>query len=137
MVFCVIATTASAAVFNSPDGLFVIEFPGPPRLSVLKTQTTRGTEFEERRWSARTKDGYWSVTTFVYAKPRMTNYDAAVAGTVAAVKGHLVSNRPIWQAGFDGREIVVDCGDSGVLRERIVSIEGSLYVVAYRGRDAA
>jgi hypothetical protein len=131
------AGAANADVFNSPDGMFTVEFPSPPSLTNLKGHTTRGTPYDENRWSAQTKDGYWSVAAFVYAKPRKTNYDANVAAAVAAAKGRLVSDQPIRQNGVDGREIVIDCGKSGFVRERILWVAGNLYFVSYSGKDAA
>jgi len=130
------AGSAEAAVFYSPDGLFVAEFPGPPTFTMTKAKTAKGTPFEERRWSTETTDGIWSVAAFLYATPRGTNYDAAVSGAVAAARGRLLSDQPIRQAGSDGREIVVKDG-AGILRERIVSVRGNLYVIAFHGKDAA
>jgi hypothetical protein len=138
IAFCLLAAGAAKTdVFNSPDGVFTVEFPSPPGLINLKGQTTLGTPYEENRWSAQTKYGYWTVAAFVYAKPRKTNYDANVAGAVAAAKGRLVSDQPIRQSGADGREIVIDCGKSGVVRERILWVGGTLYFVSYGGKDAA
>lgn len=128
---------ASADVFNSPDGMFTVEFPASPSLLRLQGQTTRGTHYEEYRWSVGNKDGYWGVLIFAYANPRKTNYDAIIASTVAAANGRLISNQPIMQSGVPGREIVIDHGKDGVVRERILWAAGRLYFVVYGGDSLA
>jgi len=135
-VACLFAAAASASIFQSPDGLFTVEFPGAPKLWVADGRTARGTGFEERRWSVATKDGYFSVTAFVYAKPQKTDFDAAASAAAAGARGRVVAVEPIRQGEVDGREIAIDCGASGFLRERIMSVGGVFYVVLFQGADA-
>jgi hypothetical protein len=137
-VICsLVADSANAVVFNSPDGAFTVEFPGRPILAKSQGRTDKGTAYEKSQWSVRTKDGYWSVSTFTYAKPRKADYSANVNGAVSAAKGRLVSDQPIRQDSVNGHEILIDAGKSGVIRERILWVASTLYFVAYAGEAAA
>jgi hypothetical protein len=131
------ATVASAEVFNSPDGMFTIEFPARPVLTKAQGRTDKGIAYEESRWSVRNKEGYWSVAMFVYAKPRRADSDANVRGAIAAIKGRLADDQRIMQNGVPGREILIDAGKSGVVRERILWVAGNLYFVVFAGDSAA
>ncbi len=136
-VFAIAASAANADVFSSPDGSFTVEFPGRPALVKTQGRTDKGTAYEESRWSVRAKDGYWAVAIFAYATPRKADYDAAVNGAVAAAKGRLASDEPIRQDGVEGREILIDAGPSGAIRERIFWVAGTLYFVVYGGANLA
>jgi len=74
---------------------------------------------------------------FAYATPRKADIDASVRAAVAAAEGRLASDQPISQNGVEGREILIDAGKSGVVRERILWVAGSLYFVVYSGDSAA
>jgi hypothetical protein len=130
-------TAANAEVFASPDGAFTVEFPAAPKIAKSQGRTGAGTAYAETRWSVRNKDGYWAVAMFAYAKPRKADADANVRGAVAAAKGRLANDQPIRQNGVEGREILIDAGKSGVIRERILWVAGNLYFVIYAGAGAA
>lgn len=131
------ATVANAEVFNSPNGMFTVEFPAPPVLTKVQGRTDKGNAYEESRWSVRNKEGSWSVAVFIYAKPRKADTDANVSGAVAAVKGRLAKDQRIMQNGVAGREILIEAGKSRVVRERILWVAGNLYFVVFAGDSAA
>jgi hypothetical protein len=137
VAFAMVVTAAHAEVFASPDGAFTVEFPAAPKLAKSQGQTDKGTGYAETRWSVRNKDGYWAVAMFAYAKPRKADTDANVRGAVAAAKGRLASDQRILQNGVEGREILIEAGKSVVVRERILWVAGTLYLVAYAGDSAA
>ena len=132
-----VVTAASAEVFASPEGAFTVEFPAAPKLAKSQGRTVKGTAYIETRWSVRNTDGYWAVAMFAYATPRKADIDASVRAAVAAAEGRLASDQPISQKGVEGREILIDAGKSGVVRERILWVAGSLYFVVYSGDSAA
>jgi hypothetical protein len=130
------AGIACADNFNSVEGNFTAAFPAPPLIYRFQGQTTKGTRYDETRWSALNKDGYWGVVMLVYAKPRKADYDFSIRSAIASMHGRLVSQKPVRQGSVGGREIVVEASNSGFVRERILWVGDHLYLVVFSGSKA-
>jgi hypothetical protein len=89
VVNCMLAgsVVSAYAVDNPAATNFTVDFPAPAVLFKFKGQTAKGIRFGEFRWRALNKEGYWGVAVFLYAEPRKVDYDANIAGAVAAPKG--------------------------------------------------
>lgn len=131
------AGTMSADAFNSPEGKFSAEFPRAPSQTRTQGVTTKGTKFDEYRWSALNKDGDWVVAMFAYAKSRKADYEAQISAAVGAAKGVLVNQKQIQQSGVEGREILIDGPKADVVRERMFWIDGRLYFVIFSSAKRA
>jgi hypothetical protein len=72
-----------------------------------------------------------------YSKAVMKDYDAHIRGAVAATKGNLLSQKTIQQSGAEGREILIDVPQSGVVRQRLPWIGDRFYQMVFSGRLGA
>jgi hypothetical protein len=115
-----VTSAAGAVSFDSPEWRFHADFPTPPAFAKTSGQTKRGAAFDEYKWSSQTDDGWFAVVVFVYGTVAPKDYDGPTLSTVAALKGTLVSEKPIQQGGVEGREIVVDVPPSARVRERLM-----------------
>jgi hypothetical protein len=130
----VAASAASAYTFASPEGKFTAEFPAAPTLEKTTNKTTSGTPYDQYTWSIENKDGWWGVAMIIYSKAVMKDYDAHIRGAVAATKGNLLSQKTIQQSGAEGREILIDVPQSGVVRQRLLWIGNRFYQMVFSGR---
>jgi hypothetical protein len=130
--FVVVTGSANAYTLASAEGHFTAVFPGEPKLTKSTAKTTTGITANSSSWAFSSSDGNeaWGVRMATYASPVKTDYDAAVSGAVAAVKGKLVSQKTIRQSGVEGREILVSFGDSEG-RERMLWIGDRFYQILF------
>jgi hypothetical protein len=127
------AGVASAYTFTSPEGKFTAEFPAAPALEKTKNKTTAGTPYDQYTWSIENKDGWWGVAMIIYARTVVKDYDAHTQGAVAATKGTLRSQKAIQQSGAQGREIIIDVPQSGVVRQRLLWVGDRFYQMVFSG----
>lgn len=132
-----VAGVASAYTFTSADGKFTVEFPAAPKFAKSTSKTESGTAYDQYMWSVEKEDGWWGVAMIVYSKAVVKDYDASTRGAVAATKGTLLSQKPIRQSGVDGREIMIDVPQSGVVRQRFLWIGERFYQVVFSGKPGS
>jgi hypothetical protein len=128
------ASAASTYTFTSPEGRFTAEFPAAPALERTKGNATGGIPYDRYQWSIENKDGWWAVSMFIYSKAVPRDYDANTRGAVVATKGNLVSQKSIVQNGAEGREILIDVPQSGMVRLRFLWIGERFYQVVFSGK---
>jgi len=133
VVCLLVASTASAYTFTSKEWNFTAEFPAAPTLEKTKSTTSAGTPYDQYVWSIESKGGWKGVGLIVYSQSVVHDYNASVRGAVNATKGKLRSQKTIQQSGVQGREIIIDVPDSGVVRQRLLWIGDRLYQVVFSG----
>jgi hypothetical protein len=137
-VACALAAgAASAYTFTSPEGKFTAEFPAAPKFAKSTNKTESGTAYDQYMWSVEKEDGWWGVAMIIYSTTVVRDYDANIRGAVAATKGKLLNQKPIQQSGVDGREIMIDVPQSGVVRQRFLWIGDRFYQVVFSGKPGS
>jgi hypothetical protein len=134
--FVVITGGANAYTLTSTEGHFVAEFPGEPKLEKSTAKTASGVTFNSSKWIFGSSDGtqVWLITMATYSTSVTRNYAVNISGAVAASKGKLVSQKTIRQSGVEGREILIDLGDSDEARERMLWIGDRYYQIGFIGK---
>jgi hypothetical protein len=117
---------------SSVDGNFAVEFPKEPKFE-KEHGSTAGLPYDQYAWSLEQGGRYWTVTYQVHPASIKWNYDGAVKGVLESVKGRLVQQLSITQAGVVGRELLVEA--SGYrMRQRILYCgNGRVYQLVYVG----
>ncbi len=128
-----VASAANAYTFTSPEWNFTAEFPAAPTLEKIHTKTTSGTPYDQYTWSVENKAGFWGVALIIYSKSVVKDYNAHTQGAVSATKGTLRSQKTIQQSGAQGREIIIDVPDSGVVRQRLLWVGDRFYQMVFSG----
>jgi hypothetical protein len=127
------ASAASAYTFTSREGKFTAEFPAAPTLEKTQHKTNSGTSYDQYTWATENKDGWWGVAMIIYSKPMVKDYDVHTKGAVDATKGTLRSQKTIQQSGAQGREIIIDLPQSGVVRQRLLWVDNRFYQMVFSG----
>jgi hypothetical protein len=102
----------------------------------LAKQLFFGVTFNSSKWIFGSSDGtqVWLITMAIYSTSVTRNYAVNISGAVAASKGRLVSQKTIRQSGVEGREILIDRGDSDEARERMLWISDRYYQIGFIGK---
>jgi hypothetical protein len=120
--------------YDSPEGRYSILFPGEPQLSTQESTSGTGQKFPQYLAASQESDDVLCMVGYFDIAPGMTfSFDSARDGMIAAVKGTLISEKPITLGPYPGRELRVSAngpdGNAYMVRARYYQVGSRIYVV--------
>jgi hypothetical protein len=126
--------------YTSTEGRYSVKLPAEPKVSSQDSTAPSGEKLKQYLAQATDSNSLAMIGYFDYPAGGSFDFDKGRDGMVGAVKGTLVSEKPISLGDNPGRELRVSVkaptGEDFIVRARFYDVSGRVYVVQIIYRKA-